>query len=121
MAVLRQVEPEGEAGPVAVALEAALDRRVLQSTARAGQLVVRRARPARIERGSIRSAGLWSNRLLLWGILFELVFAAALAYASPLQAAFGTAAPPTLAVALLFPFPFVVWAVDDVWRRRVRP
>jgi len=33
---------------------------------------------ARMERGSIRSAGLWSNRLLLWGILFELVFAAAL-------------------------------------------
>ncbi|MGZ8740108.1 MAG: HAD-IC family P-type ATPase, partial [Gaiellaceae bacterium] len=76
---------------------------------------------ARMERGSIRSVGLWSNRLLLWGVLFELVFAAALAYASPLQAAFGTAAPPTLAVALLLPFPFVVWAVDDFWRRRVHP
>ncbi|MGZ8691143.1 MAG: cation-translocating P-type ATPase [Gaiellaceae bacterium] len=76
---------------------------------------------ARMERGSIRSVGLWSNRLLLWGVLFELVFAAALAYASPLQAAFGTAAPPTLAVALLLPFPFVVWAVDDFWRRRIHP
>ncbi len=76
---------------------------------------------ARMERGSIRSVGLWSNRLLLWGVLFELVFAAALAYASPLQAAFGTAAPPTLAVAFLLPFPFVVWAVDDFWRRRARP
>jgi calcium-translocating P-type ATPase len=76
---------------------------------------------ARMERESIRSVGLWSNRLLLWGVAFELVFAAALAYASPLQAAFGTAAPPTLAVALLLPFPFVVWAVDDFWRRRARP
>jgi calcium-translocating P-type ATPase len=76
---------------------------------------------ARMEKGSIRSLGLWSNRLLLWGVLFELVFAAALAYVSPLQAAFGTATPPTLAVAVLLPFPFVVWAVDDFWRRRARP
>ena len=75
---------------------------------------------ARMERESVGSVGLWSNRLLLWGILFELVFAGALAYVSPLQAAFGTAAPPSVAVALLLPFPFVVWAVDTVWRRRGR-
>jgi calcium-translocating P-type ATPase len=76
---------------------------------------------ARVERGSMRSVGLWSNRLLLWGVLFELVFAAALAYASPLQAVFGTATPPTAAVAVLLSFPFVVWAVDDFWRRQARP
>jgi calcium-translocating P-type ATPase len=76
---------------------------------------------ARMESESIRSVGLWSNRLLLWGVLFELIFAAALAYASPLQTVFGTAAPPILAVALLLPFPFVVWAVDEFWRRRARP
>jgi magnesium-transporting ATPase (P-type) len=73
---------------------------------------------ARVETESIRSVGIWSNRLLLWGITFELAFAASLAYLPPLQAAFGTATPPALALVLLLPFPFLVWAVDDFWRRR---
>jgi calcium-translocating P-type ATPase len=73
---------------------------------------------ARVETESIRSVGIWSNRLLLWGIAFELAFAASLAYLPPLQAAFGTAAPPVLAMVLLLPFPLLVWAVDDFWRRR---
>jgi magnesium-transporting ATPase (P-type) len=76
---------------------------------------------ARAERESLRSIGLWSNRLLLWGIFFELVFAAAVVYAPPLQAVFGTAAPPPIALAILLSFPFIVWGVDELWRRRRRP
>lgn len=41
-------------------------------------------------------------------------------YAPPLQAVFGTAAPPPTAL-LLLPFPFAVWSVDELWRRRTRP
>ena len=46
---------------------------------------------ARTDRASLRSVGLFTNRLLLWGIAFELVFAAALVYVPPLQDVFGTA------------------------------
>ena len=47
---------------------------------------------ARTERASLRSIGLLTNPLLLWGFLFELAFAAAVVYLPPLQAAFSTAA-----------------------------
>jgi FtsH-binding integral membrane protein len=36
--------------------------------------------------------GLLSNRFLLWGVVCELLFAAALIYIAPFQALFGTAA-----------------------------
>ena len=42
---------------------------------------------ARTERASLRSVGVLSNRLLLWGIAFELRFAALLVYAPPFQSA----------------------------------
>ena len=38
---------------------------------------------ARTERASLRSIGVFSNRLLLWGILFELALAALIIYAPP--------------------------------------
>ena len=47
---------------------------------------------ARTEHASLRSIGFFSNRLLLWGIAFEIVFTAALVYVPPLQDIFGTAA-----------------------------
>jgi magnesium-transporting ATPase (P-type) len=72
---------------------------------------------ARTDRASLRSIGLFSNRLLLWGIGFELVFAAALVWVGPLQGVFGTR-PPDMAVLVLLPvFPLVVWAVDALVRR----
>jgi magnesium-transporting ATPase (P-type) len=43
------------------------------------------ALPARTERASLRSIGVCSNRLLLWGIVFELALSALIIYASPLQ------------------------------------
>jgi len=46
----------------------------------------------RTERVSVFRIGLFSNRFLLWGIAFELVFAAALIYVPLLQPIFGTAA-----------------------------
>jgi magnesium-transporting ATPase (P-type) len=46
----------------------------------------------RTERVSVFRIGLFGNRLLLWGIAFELAFAAALIYVPPLQRVFGTSA-----------------------------
>ncbi len=40
---------------------------------------------ARTERASLRSVGVFSNPLLLWGIAFELVLAALMIYAPPFQ------------------------------------
>ena len=59
---------------------------------------------------------MFSNRLLLWGIAFELAFAA-LVVATPFgQHVFGTVAPSAAQVALLIPFPVVVWGADELWR-----
>ncbi|MEU5266875.1 cation-transporting P-type ATPase, partial [Amycolatopsis sp. NPDC021455] len=71
---------------------------------------------ARTERVSLRSVGLTTNRLLLGGIAFELVFAAALIYLPPLQALFGTAALPAWVIAMLLPMPVIVWGADEVFR-----
>jgi calcium-translocating P-type ATPase len=76
---------------------------------------------SRTERGSLRSIGFFSNRLLLWGIAFELAFAAALIYVPALQAVFGTAALPLDAVLFTLPFPVIVWGVDALVRGRSRP
>jgi calcium-translocating P-type ATPase len=71
---------------------------------------------ARTDRASLRSIGLFSNRLLLWGIAFELAFTAALIYLPPLQAVFGTAALSWAHLAVLAPFPLIVWGVDETYR-----
>ncbi|WP_439381052.1 cation-translocating P-type ATPase [Amycolatopsis lexingtonensis] len=71
---------------------------------------------ARTERVSLRSVGLTTNRLLLGGIAFELLFAAALIYLPPLQSLFGTAALPVWVIALLLPMPVVVWGADELFR-----
>jgi calcium-translocating P-type ATPase len=75
---------------------------------------------ARTDRASLRSVGLWSNPLLLWGIAFELVFTAAVIYVPWLQDVFGTAAPHPQQLAVVIPFPFVVWGADEIvrWLRR---
>ena len=46
---------------------------------------------SRTERATLRSVGLFTNPFLLWGILFEVVFAAAVVYLPPLQPIFHTA------------------------------
>ena len=63
---------------------------------------------------------MFSNRLLLWGIAFELAFAAAVIYLPPLQSVFGTAALGGASCALLAAFPFIVWGSDELRRWIVR-
>jgi magnesium-transporting ATPase (P-type) len=75
---------------------------------------------SRTQRASLRSIGFTSNRLLLWGIAFEVVFAAAVAAAPPLQRIFGTQLPQPWQLALLLPFPVIVWGVDELWRWQIR-
>ncbi|EHN12534.1 Cation-transporting ATPase E1-E2 family [Patulibacter medicamentivorans] len=75
---------------------------------------------ARAERTSLRSVGLLGNRLLLWGIAFELVVAAAVVWLPPLQEVFSTRPPDLSTLALLPAFPVVVWGVDELYRWNLR-
>ena len=80
------------------------------------------AQAARTQHSSLRAIGFFSNRLLLWGMAFEIVFAAAVVSIAPLQQIFGTAVPPLPLLALLPAFPLIVWGADELYRlrRRVR-
>jgi magnesium-transporting ATPase (P-type) len=71
---------------------------------------------ARTAHASLWQIGIFSNPLLIRGIIFELAFAAALIYLPPLQVLFGTRPLGWLDLAVLLPFPVVVWGVDELWR-----
>ncbi|WP_041993907.1 cation-transporting P-type ATPase [Streptomyces sp. AcH 505] len=75
---------------------------------------------ARTDHASLFTVGLRSNPLLLWGIAFELVFTATVVYAPPLQHVFGTASVGLSQLAVVVPFPFIVWGADELvrWLRR---
>jgi calcium-translocating P-type ATPase len=75
---------------------------------------------ARTDRASLFSVGMLSNPLLLWGIAFELLFTASVIYAPPLQDVFGTASLSPGQLAVIAPFPVIVWASDELirWVRR---
>jgi calcium-translocating P-type ATPase len=75
---------------------------------------------ARTDRASLRSVGVFSNPLLLWGIGFELVLAAILIYVPVFQSLLATA--PLGPAELLFtlPFPFIVWGADELRRYLIR-
>ena len=77
---------------------------------------------ARTDRASLFSIGLLSNPLLLWGIAFELIFTGAVIYAPPLQGIFGTAPLGPAQLAVIAPFPVIVWGADELarWARRRR-
>lgn len=75
---------------------------------------------ARTERAALRTVGVLTNRLLLWGIIFELAVAAALVSVPPLKAAFGMMMPGPQALALLVAFPFIVWGADEAHRWLLR-
>ncbi len=80
---------------------------------------------ARTSRVSLKQIGVFSNPLLLWGIAFELAFAAAVIYLPPLQDVFQTEALGGRELALLACFPLIVWGSDELrrWllRRREEP
>lgn len=71
---------------------------------------------ARTDLASLRSVGLASNPLLLWGIGFELAFTALLVWTPGVQSVFNTAVPPWQTFLVLLPFPVLVWGADE-WRR----
>ena len=109
-------DPTGEGAPLHHAYQQATTMTFLGMLA--GQ--VGTAFAARTDRASLRSVGVLSNRLLLWGIAFELALAAVLIYAPPFQALLGTAALPAHMVLLVAPFPFVVWGADELRRWLLR-
>jgi calcium-translocating P-type ATPase len=74
----------------------------------------------RTTHASLRSIGFASNRLLLWGIAFELAFAAALIYFPPLQDLFGMGPLGPGELAILAVFPVIVWGSDELRRAVVR-
>ena len=82
---------------------------------RDGRRGANRTRIAALDRASSPIA------LLLWGIAFELAFAAAIIYIPGLRPIFHTAPLGPAELAFLLPFPFVVWGADELrrWRRRL--
>jgi magnesium-transporting ATPase (P-type) len=75
---------------------------------------------ARTDRASLRSIGVFSNRLLLWGVAFELALTGLLIYVPVCQELLGTAALPAKDLLLVLPFPFIVWGADEIRRWLVR-
>ena len=74
----------------------------------------------RTDHASLRSVGVFTNRLLLGGIAFALAFAAALVYLPALHGFFGTAALSPGQLATVAPFPFIVWGADETRRMFMR-
>jgi calcium-translocating P-type ATPase len=109
-------DPTGEGHPLHPAYEQATTMTFLGMVM--GQIGT--AFAARTERASLRSVGVGSNRLLLWGILFELVVAALLIYAPPFQGLLGTAALTPGMLLFVAPFPFIVWGADELRRWMLR-
>jgi calcium-translocating P-type ATPase len=105
-------DPTGEGHPLHHAYQQATTMTFVGMVA--GQIGT--AFAARTERASLRSVGILSNRLLLWGIAFELVLAAVLVYAPPFQALLGTAALSADELLFVAPFPFIVWGADELRR-----
>nr|WP_244187406.1 cation-transporting P-type ATPase [Mycobacterium gastri] len=69
---------------------------------------------------SLKSVGVTTNRLVLGGIAFELIFACAVIYLPALQYVFGSAALDAWMLLLLLPMPLAVWGVDEIYRWRLR-
>ncbi|MFI5615768.1 cation-translocating P-type ATPase [Amycolatopsis sp. NPDC051903] len=75
---------------------------------------------SRTERVPLREVGLTTNRLLLWGLVFEVLFAGLLIYAPGIRDVFGMAPLPAWALAMLLPMPVLVWGADELFRRVTR-
>ena len=71
---------------------------------------------ARTELASLFSIGLFTNRLLLYGVAFELAFAAAVVTLPGVASGLGMALPPARQLAVLPLFAVVVWGVDEAVR-----
>jgi uncharacterized membrane protein YdfJ with MMPL/SSD domain len=62
----------------------------------------------------------FTNRFLLAGIAIALAFAAALVYLPALHGVFGTEALTPAQLAIVVPFPFIVWGADEIRRLLIR-
>ncbi len=74
----------------------------------------------RTQRASLRSIGAFSNPYLLLGIAAEILVAAIVVYAPPLQSLLSTAGPPPKDLLLLLAFPVIVWSSDELRRYLLR-
>jgi magnesium-transporting ATPase (P-type) len=74
----------------------------------------------RTDHASLRTVGVFSNRLLLAGIAVALAFAAAIVYLPVMHGVFGTEALTAGQVATVAPFPFIVWGADELRRLLLR-
>jgi hypothetical protein len=62
----------------------------------------------------------FTNKFLLAGIAVALAFGVALVYLPVLQGFFGTEALSPAQLAIVAPFPFIVWGADEVRRLLMR-
>jgi len=74
----------------------------------------------RTDHASLRQVGVFSNKLLLGAIAVALAFAAALVYLPVMHGLFGTASLSAGQLAIVAPFPFIVWGADEIRRALVR-
>jgi magnesium-transporting ATPase (P-type) len=74
----------------------------------------------RTDHASLRRVGVFSNKLLLGAIAVALAFAAALVYLPVMHGLFGTASLSPGQVAIVAPFPVIVWGADEIRRALVR-
>jgi magnesium-transporting ATPase (P-type) len=74
----------------------------------------------RTDHASLRSVGVFTNRFLLAGIAVELAFAAAVIYLPALQGVFATEALTPAQLAIVAPFPLIVWGADEIRRMLMR-
>ena len=74
----------------------------------------------RTDHASLRSVGVFTNKFLLAGIAAALAFAAALVYLPALHGFFGTEALSPAQLAIVAPFPFIVWGADEIRRLVLR-
>jgi calcium-translocating P-type ATPase len=74
----------------------------------------------RTQRASLHQTGVFTNRYLLVAIAAEIALAAVFVYAPPLQSLLGTASLPLHDLALLAPYPLIVWGADELRRWIVR-
>jgi len=74
----------------------------------------------RTDHASLRSVGVLTNKFLLAGIAVALAFAAALVYLPALHGFFGTEALSPAQLAIVAPFPCIVWGADEIRRLLLR-
>jgi len=75
---------------------------------------------ARTDHASLRTVGFFTNRALLAGIGFSLLFAAVLVYLPAVHSLFGTTDLSPADLATVAPFPFIVWGADELRRAHRR-